>query len=354
MKLKNILYTAFLLLCSIACKKSDTITINDNVTHFTQFPKEVNLSFKDLFEYKKGDPEKLMLLDSIMVIFNQTKGVSHILYRYDLKRKSFFGKGLINKGRGPNEVFSVASFGFNSTSFWLYDVTMKKILSFPKSQLLSSNPAFKEHYLKADFYQLYMLDDHRFLSTGNRETSFKIQEFNTEGKVLNEFGQFGKIPANMPMEVVKDASHAIFFLHPKKHKVAIPYHNQDILEIYDLNPPFKCKAIQGPDMFALNFKPATMLNHYFMEKHANLKYAYDLWGATTANYIYLGYSGLTYAVRKMLKAWGGKSIFIYDWNGKPIKRLNLDRRITAFTVSKDNKMIYAYDAERGFIVKAAL
>ncbi|MBW6481034.1 MAG: TolB-like 6-bladed beta-propeller domain-containing protein, partial [Bacteroidales bacterium] len=45
-------------------------------------------------------------------------------------------------------------------------------------------------------------------------------------------------------------------------------------------------------------------------------------------------------------------IYVYDWNGNPIRKLNFDRQIEGIAVSKDDKTLYAYDVNSGFLIKS--
>lgn len=226
MKLKPILYFLVGLVFFLACERKGTITINKNTTRFTKFPTTVNIKFEDVFEYKKGTPLKLILLDSILAIFNYRAKANRFFYKYNLKGKQFIDDGLIDEGKGPHELIGAVSANYNGSSFWIYDITTQKILMFPKDEILSKSLSFKEYYLMdMSYFKILMLDDHRFLGTApyhNSDKSIsKIQEINAHnGKLLNEFGEFGDTK-NIPMGLAKRAASSDCFLHPKKNKVAV-------------------------------------------------------------------------------------------------------------------------------------
>ncbi len=63
-------------------------------------------------------------------------------------------------------------------------------------------------------------------------------------------------------------------------------------------------------------------------------------GAATDKYIYLLYSGRVIGT-DFYFALKSNTILVFDWDGNPIIRYNLDVDINTFTVSEDNKIIYA-------------
>ena len=52
------------------------------------------------------------------------------------------------------------------------------------------------------------------------------------------------------------------------------------------------------------------------------------------------------------QSYHGRSIYVYDWNGNPRRKLILNRLIEGFVVSNDDRTLYAYDANTGFLMQA--
>ncbi len=46
--------------------------------------------------------------------------------------------------------------------------------------------------------------------------------------------------------------------------------------------------------------------------------------------------------------------YIYDWDGNPIRKLILNKYIQGMAVSKDNKTLYAFDVNTGFLIRATI
>lgn len=67
-------------------------------------------------------------------------------------------------------------------------------------------------------------------------------------------------------------------------------------------------------------------NHGFLSISVNEKYIYAL------------HSGEKYSQ----SIDGSNKIYVFDWDGNPIKELNLDRTVSIISVSPDNSKIIAY------------
>jgi hypothetical protein len=72
-------------------------------------------------------------------------------------------------------------------------------------------------------------------------------------------------------------------------------------------------------------------------------------GVVNDNYIYLLYSGNK---EDNIYSGYGKQIYVYDWEGNPIKKIVLPHYISCFDIVNDN-ILYAFDVEKLSVVKAA-
>lgn len=102
-----------------------------------------------------------------------------------------------------------------------------------------------------------------------------------------------------------------------------------------------------------NFKPVFLCSNYLLKiiqcKRTELTQFAFVNGYCTDKYCYLLYSGEQHETVNKNK---GKYIYKYDWNGKLIDIVTLDRYITGFAISKDDSSIYAFDTESRKIVFA--
>jgi|GEM_PF-1353329 len=330
--------------------KNDNM-LNKNTTFFTIFPREENIVFRDLFEYKKGNVSAIYPSDSALIFMNSRSGTDYFFYNYSLK-KNILSEGFLKKGRGPNEALGVSSSGIFNNSFWIYDITLKKILTINRSKILedSLSPVFNEYYFKEEFSGMDFIDSLNYLTVGDNISTYKIvqKDLITNTKIT-EFGQFENISSKKNISAFKDAYTCYIYTKPSGDKFVLPYRYTDIIEIYDVKKNTNI-AIQGPLCFDVDYEEANRNGYFYMLKTKKTRKAF-VSGTVTDKFIYLVYSGNLYKDDN----WSyGKCIFVYDWEGHPVNKIILDRYVYTIAVSADDKTIYSYDKKSGYVIYSNL
>jgi hypothetical protein len=159
-----------------------------------------------------------------------------------------------------------------------------------------------------------------------------------------------------PIDAIKDGYRSLMATKPIGNKILLAYRYEDIIEIYDLNSGLN-KAVHGPDQIVLDFIPTKIhtSRHVFMTtKDTRRAYARP---TVTNKYIYIPYSGQ----RKGSKSheerfkWNYQNVIhVFDWDGNPIKRLLLNDYVSSIAISEDDKILYAFNPETGYLIKANL
>lgn len=341
---------AFIFLFACDRLKNDNI-LNKNTIFFTEFSGEENIVFRDLFEYKKGNISAIYPSDSVLIFMNSRNGTDYFFYNYSLK-KNILSEGFLKKGRGPNEALGVSSAGIFNNSFWIYDITLKKILTINKSKILadSLSPVFNEYFPKEEFRGIDFIDSLSYLTVGDNISTFKIvQKDLTTNTKITEFGQFENISSKKNITAFKDAYTCYIYTKPSGVKFVLPYRYTDVIEIYDVKKNTNI-AIQGPLCFNVDYKEAKTNGYFYMLKTKKTRKAF-VSGTVTDKFIYLVYSGNLYKDDN----WSyGKYIFVYDWEGHPVKKIILDRYVYTIAVSADDKTIYSYDKKNGYVIYSSL
>lgn len=359
--MKTIIFLIQILLILIsACKETPEygIVSNDSISKFNNFPKEEKISFVNMFDYKEGVPRSIHTYDSMLIITNSSRHSEYFFYTYSLIDKKL-SEGFLRKGRGPGEAIGVSTSGIYKNMLWAYGVTLKKILITNVESLLKTTESisFDEYKVTQQYFKMTLSDSLHIIAISqfNNENN-KLDVVNLlTGEKTNEIGTFYKIPERLNVQAVKDAYSGEIIIRPAGNKVALARNYSDLLEIYDLTTN-KHRAIQGPDVFDVAFVQKRRKDHYYMGTIKETRSAFINITATN-QYIYLLYSGhirKNHSKEDMNKWVNGKYIFIYDWDGKPIKKLVLDKYIFSIGVSKDNKTIYSYDNNNGHIIKAGI
>jgi len=124
-------------------------------------------------------------------------------------------------------------------------------------------------------------------------------------------------------------------------KLALAYMYSDLLEIYNETGEL-IKRIHGPDCFypqlslADKTKNGNGLIYIKPKEDARSGYCQI---AVSDNEIWLQYSGQNY--KKEVHS-ENRTLFVFDWEGNPLRRYVLDHSFFTFTVDAKNKTIYTY------------
>jgi len=329
-----------------SCKKLDKNGVNR--IEFSTFPTEEKISFQNLFEFKAGTAYKIYSVDSTLILFNVHGEKDFFFYNYSIKNKSL-SKGFLKYGRGPGEVLGAFSTGINSKTLWVYDITLKKVIAFDRNKVLlqEKNPAFQEYPIDNSFYQIDLKDDLTFLSVGNIQSKHKIQHIDLKSsKTISEYGTFDNIPNDIPFTTYKSMQDGFLFTRPSGDKTVFFNLYTDKVEIFNSKKQVISQTI-GPEGFEADMDVYDRDQQSRAAVNTKTRFAF-LNGAVTQKFIYLLYSGNLYHSEFLDY---GNEIFVYDWEGNPVKKLLLDRHINSFTVTADNNIIYASDPNTGYIIQ---
>ncbi|MGV8139560.1 MAG: BF3164 family lipoprotein [Mangrovibacterium sp.] len=319
--------------------------LRNRTISFSTFEKEDTILFRDIYEFKEGVAGMMRLVDSTLIIFNVSDGADHFLYNYSLEKGRLFGSYL-KKGRGPGEAIGIGGIGINGNSLWIQDVSLKKIMTIDKNKAVDDRVfrvfneyKVKEYPGKADFK-----DSLHYFSTGSEDSDFRIQEFDlTLDRKINGYAKYDNIPDDISFDSFKSAHQTFIFSKPAGDKVVLPYRFMDALGIFDIQTG-QGLIVHGPEGYEVKFKPLEK----GMVRTDETRFAF-VNGAVTNRYIYVSYSGMPCNTDQSSH---GRSIYVYDWNGNPQRKLILNRLIEGFVVSDDDRVLYAYDVNTGFLIQA--
>jgi hypothetical protein len=262
--------------------------------------------------------------------------------------KGEFSSPYIHKGRGKNEILGLATMGFSDSYLWLNDFTGKKMMLIDKDKVIdgSINNLVKTSFNTNRNYRSILIDNLQIITTGNKNSKFKVQIIDlTTGNVNEEFGELKFFSDELPFHIINQASYSQTLLKPTKDKLVFAYIHTDIVEIFDLNTK-KSISLQGPEKFDTDFK--IYKNVWFENEKTRVAFV-D--GTATNKYIYLLYSGKNFSDENAYK---GNYLFVYDWKMNPIKKIKLNKEVYQICISKDDKTIYSYDEIAKHVVYAEI
>ena len=344
---RSIIY--FICFLLIACTRNFSGKINNEIISFEKFPITDTLFFNTLSEYQKGIPNGIFVIDSTLIIFNNRKKSNFFFYNYSLSQNRF-SEGYLRKGKGPIESIGAFSAGIINDSLWVHDITKMKIfkLSLAETFDYSVLPSINTYDIDKNFYKMCFIDDENFWGVGNLESCYKISsgDITHPGK-FSHFGKFAKIPKRTPLESFKDAYSCYIYAKPDGGNVVLAYRYTDVIEIFDVKGEIN-KTIKGPIGFDAEFDVEEAPGYYYMGKNEKTRKAF-VNGTVSNKFIYMLYSGYL----RNEKNWSyGQSIYVYDWDGNPVKKIILDRPVYSIGISEDDRKLYSFDLQTGYLIYA--
>ncbi len=341
-------------------------TTKSNIV-FKRFNLEAKVgNFSNLFKYEDGRVLSLFIADTNLFVWNGDGVNNYFFTQYSLKNNLPVRK-FVKAGRHRGEGLQVFSAGMISDqTIWYYDLGLKKavLIELPRNKGAKDSLKITEYPLPGKYYySAQLLDRSRLLGSGSVDTGYArvgsvLQEIKLAiNKQTGEYGTMPDAPANTPFNSWRDANQGFLYINPSRTKVVLAKHYTDEIEIFDLVTR-KSIRVKGPENLTLEFN-SIRIPHMDVSSPNDKTMAAFVTGTTTGKYIYLLYMGILSTENRVTKRALNKinasnCIVVYDWSGKPVAKLKLDRDVIGFTVSKDNKIIYAYDADSKYVVKANL
>lgn len=354
-KKQNTIYKFILLLIFIinliGCQSTNKVE-GSYVKAFDKFQQEGNLSFTNLFEFKKGKPSRIYSIDTTLIICDSDGGKNGtFFYNYSLPNKKL-SKGYFKGGRGPDEALTAFSVGIFENTLWSYDISLKRITIINKEKALKQekNINIKQYPKKEFSYQIDFKDKNTILSVGNLQSKYKIQEIDLKSeKVIAEYGEFDNIPENVSFESYKSSNDCFILAKPSGKKAVISYRYKDEIEIFDTEN-HESIAIKGPEGFDADLDLLKIGNGNQAIRNRKTRFAFFN-GVATDKYIYLLYSGNGH--KSEFRDYCN-TVYVFDWEGKPVRKITLNKYVLCLTVSKDDSVMYAYDPYTGQIVQGQI
>ncbi|TAJ08604.1 hypothetical protein DMA11_21305 [Marinilabiliaceae bacterium JC017] len=343
----------FVIFSAISCN-NNKIKLVKNLKQFDHFSQQSSVKFSKIKDFTYGEIREMIAADSFLVvsIFNRNGG--NMLYNLDLKTGDF-SEGYLQRGKGPEEVLSVFSMGHLANNFWTFDYVKQRLTTIKYNKNIMQPDSFSITMHKINGERLVNVS---FLGEGqivgqiqNNKFKSAIVDYKSDlnYKYVNKWFE---LPTNKEA-YVQVANHQLR-VKPSGDKIAYLYLLTDVLEIYDIKKQSSF-ACQGPECFDIAYKSKPSKGD-FAPKYEILNEARSsfLSSCATDKYIYAVYSGELLLKSKNAKRGYGNCIFVYDWNGNPVRKLDLDRYIRSIAVSNDDSILYAYDVNEGTIVKSDL
>ncbi|OQP63998.1 hypothetical protein A3860_21495 [Niastella vici] len=330
-------------------------TPKQSKTDFEAFPVEKKLDEVELRKIDEFTPDFIDLHNDSILYFVSANGEKRYHFAlYHLQEKTFLHP-LLPAGRKEGQALGFHSYGFENNYLWVYDVNKEKITCTGLDSLrdTSSNHFIKELPAPGHYYSVQLLNDSTLLTSGNYDAKddYKIATINLmNGQISNQMTPYAPDSSASFNRAQKMAYESFLFVRPSKDKCVLASRYTDRIEIIDLNSR-KSIVVKGTEGFEPEMKVVSGRDGRKISiSGPNTRQAF-VRGEVTNNFIYLLYSGNVDGTKHLFY---GKYIYVYDWDGKPVQRLELANDVKDFAVTRNDSLLYTYNPLSKFISVAKL
>jgi hypothetical protein len=345
MIINRVFCIALVFLC-IGC--TDTkIRLNDSSLSFSSFPNTELLKFTVLSDQLMEVPNEMVLYEGNLILNTFNKSHEEWIAIYSLRENKII-KEMIDYGQGPDEMLS-CRIGLFDNKIFFYDMSKMQIGIMPvDSFLLSENIFISKRKLKTFYKTVALVSDSIVLATNNLSSPLKITYANLNTGTTHGQGNYAYLP-DIPLDAVVDASSCYVNVNPETKDIVLSYRYTDMVEIYSSGGELK-HALHGPIGFDIMFRSNYGDGHYYMAKTKDTRKAF-VNSYVTENNIYLLFSGCT----REEECWPyGNEIFVYSWDGVPLKKYISEYPIYTFAVDEAQQVIYSYSMTTDELLVAKL
>jgi len=332
------LLSAFLIITIFsACSHSSS----NNVKDF------IESDFKESYNLGKGEAYKNDSLflssprwiryhpDSLLII--QEMGTPYLVKVVDLKSGSV--QQIIPKGKGTNEMIVAWGIDLSEGHLSVFDGAQKKIcqltlddhrkFKFSKEILLQDKGTIGAYPVSKDL----------IVGLSGITQNSRLSLFDEAGAIVDTMGNFPSLGNNNEFKSDNNLFSSYITGTPEGDKIALACTNSDIIEIYNTKKGL-IKRFQGPEGIQLSARQQDVGVGTIMVTEPGFR-GYSNAVANKQEF-WVGYVG--YKMQKGLRPKRAdmypKKIFCFDWNGNPLKKIEVGVPLISFAVDWQHGKIY--------------
>lgn len=319
---------------------------------FSRFPAEIKLEPETVFPLKNDYIRRIYLEENTITTWTINKDQGYFFRPYNLQGQPL-NKGYIGYGSGQYEASGAISGGCHRGIYWLHDVATSKLIMASPQKGSTDAVTLKEYDIPEFYYSVSLLDSLQFIASGRSETPEKLHRIQLPAfKILSAYGSFSNPTGKTPLNTWRESFTAFIFNHPDQPVAVLACRYTDQVDFIDLKTG-KSRIVKGSENYPAMFGSIFFNGTDRLERTEDTRFAF-VSGAVTKNYVYLLYSGNHEVDGAGNLNSTGKKVYVYDWQGNPVKMLNFPQMISCIWVDENNTLLYAFDTDREMIVKATL
>lgn len=338
--------------CGETSQTFDGATLFDNAS----FPETKTLHGEVL---PLGDPTLIpydvTVIDSLLMIVPYPNSSSQLVKIYDTEKQRITGS-FLSQGRGPGELISLhrVEYAPRGNFFLCYDLAIQQALIYKKNDLaqfaierpILMPTQFVHMEMVGLARYLYMTPNHRFITTHTMAPVKRFSEFDTTGRFVRSFGEYPTYPG---LNVTEDRLLGELFdgkwtIDDSTGRLGFACLTTDLISIHD-SIGNVVKRLHGPAQRLPEFKVGVSGRNGDHETVSGIVdktvfYYRDI--KNRDGRIWALYQPQLFNPKaEPMEA----SIYVFDWDGNPVTRYELDTPIYKFDVDPERRIIYGINAQ---------
>lgn len=350
--MKRYILAAILFLSLSACRQQVGYDASESFT-FSAFKETVNLH-GEVFAVDKPvmKPHEIYVIDSLIFLINTDTEYLFQCFNTNTGKEV---KEFISFGSGPEEMINPQSLDQKDSFVYIFDVMKRRIFLYDKTSFLSLEEpqSSRQIDLKDMFSNVFLLSKDQIVATGLQPDSKRFTFFNNEGDVLTHKGEFPSFQDSAPSKFEKAHNYECEMTYNAElQRLSLSYKYTDLIEFYNLEGDL-LKRIHGPEQFLPAFSEKKTGNSIRVLPEKGKSRDGYISPVSYKDELYVLYSGKVFDPKT--RPYLDNQILVFDWSGKPLKRLFLDKPIYRFTIDKKKNILYGLSFSPDFhIVKYRL
>lgn len=334
--------TPYTIICSIifasfSCSEKRMHEVHEDagLIQIEDFGRVISLKSEELvFDEIVFNPFKMILKDSLLILYNVN--TDYAFQIFNINNSKYLGER-VHIGKAPNEMIRPAFIQNTDSGIWILDAEKHIIYHYFANEFLKKREPYpiKTINQKIEADQLSIIGGKFFglriwESMKNRFLFFDMNGDSIDAK--------GKYPPNNINLTDQETSYGYTgnYTTNFKDRIFLTHFFTDLIEIYDTDGTL-IRRIQGPDNFLPHVKEYKTedISFGYSKKDARVAYSPP---ANAGEEVFVAYNGGLYSEDTGHK----KDIFVFDWDGKPIRKYELDKPVYGIIVDSKNKHIYGF------------
>lgn len=345
LKTRSLVYSCCVLAGMNAC--STTNSNGKNLRDFEKFPVVSTLAETKLVDTDLPTPELMTVYsDSLLLVTNNLNRNPHHVRVFNVHQKKMVDN-ILPVSRKKGGILSFMSFGISDSLVWVFDVAKNGFIVASMDTLIKGYggvESYSEYRIKPQvfYYDAVLLNRNEALLSGNYDTDEKLVYINFLDSTKNKHLLSYKNDSVIGSSLINKMSYESFMkLRPDKKKLLLACRYADQFELLDLENGTH-KKVRGPIGFLPQLAPYKENSGVTVATPDQETLYGFLKGHVTEKFFYLLFSGN--GVKSAHRFYGNK-IFVYDWEGNPVKQINLKNDIVDFSVTSDDKVLYTLNPQ---------